>query len=137
MGQPTSPARLWADAVDLLHKAERLHQQFFRIGAPGETQAVWEPPVDLVESETGIDLTVALPGVAPDDLRVSFDGQALHIEALRPFAALANQVIHRLEIPYGRFERRVSVPPGPYSALEQTFANGCLHLHLRKVSAHP
>ena len=137
MSHPKSPEWMWADALDLLLKAERLQQQFFRIGAPQEARTVWEPPVDLVESEAGIELTVALPGVTPENLRVTFDGQALHIAALRPLPALSSQVIHRLEIPYGRFERRIPVPPGPYSTLEQSCENGCLHLHLRKTPAYP
>ncbi|MEQ1579332.1 MAG: Hsp20/alpha crystallin family protein [Steroidobacteraceae bacterium] len=137
MSQPDTPEWLWADAFDLLDKAERQTQQCFRMGAPRDAQSVWEPPVDLIESDAGIELVVALPGVEPENLHASFDGQALQISALRRLPAVSTQVIHLLEIPCGRFERRIPVPPGPYAALEQTYANGCLHLHLRKVSAHP
>lgn len=137
MGHHNAAGWIWADAFDLLARAERLQRQFFRIGASRESHAVWEPPVDLVESDTGVDLIVALPGVRPEDLRVAFDGQSLQVSALRPLPGLAAEVIHRLEIPYGRFERRIPVPAGRYASLEQTYANGCLHLHLRKVSAHP
>jgi HSP20 family molecular chaperone IbpA len=137
MSQPDTPEWLWADAFDLLDQDERLKQQCFRMGAPRDAHSVWEPPVDLIESDAGIELAVALPGVEPENLRASFDGLALQISALRLLPAVSTQVIHLLEIPYGRFDRRIPVPPGHYGALEQTYANGCLHLHLRKVSAHP
>jgi HSP20 family protein len=129
-----SPAWMWADALELLHRAERLQRQFFHVGATSEAQAVWEPPVDLVESADGIRVAIALPGVSPERLRVSFDGTALLVQATRPLPVLADgDVIHRLEIPYGRFERRVTLPPGRYSLLEQAFSNGCLQLTLRKL----
>jgi HSP20 family protein len=42
-------------------------------------------------------------------------------------------VIHRLEIPYGRFERRIELPPGRYDAVRRELIDGCLTLALRKL----
>jgi HSP20 family molecular chaperone IbpA len=37
--------------------------------------------------------------------------------------------LHRLEIPYGRFERRFALPAGHYYELtERSYTNGCLVL---------
>jgi HSP20 family molecular chaperone IbpA len=125
---------MWADALEMLHRAERLQRQFFRL-KEAESRAVWEPPVDLVESANGIDVAIALPGINPERLKVGFEEGALVIEAVRPLPALAeHNVIHRLEIPYGRFARRVSLPPGKYALVEQAMSNGCLHVRLRKQS---
>jgi HSP20 family protein len=41
--------------------------------------------------------------------------------------------IHRLEIPYGRFERRIPLPPGNYRLHEQFLEDGCLVLVLRHL----
>lgn len=38
------------------------------------------PPVDIVEDDTGISLTVDLPGVGKDKLSVRMEGQSLAIE---------------------------------------------------------
>jgi HSP20 family protein len=38
--------------------------------------------------------------------------------------------VHRLEIPYGGFERRIALPAGRYRLIEQACANGCLVLRL-------
>jgi hypothetical protein len=45
---------MWAQAVDLLEQAERMHRQFFRLTASERPQAVWEPPVDVFEDEREI-----------------------------------------------------------------------------------
>jgi HSP20 family protein len=40
--------------------------------------------------------------------------------------------IHRLELPQGRFERRVRLPPGRYAAIHRATSNGCLLITLQK-----
>jgi HSP20 family molecular chaperone IbpA len=42
-------------------------------------------------------------------------------------------VIHRLELPYGRFERRIELPPGRYEVVQRELIDGCLTLSLRKL----
>jgi HSP20 family molecular chaperone IbpA len=78
-------------------------------------------------------VTVALPGVEPGRIEVRLDNAQLTISALRPPPACAPAtVIRRIEIPYGRFERSIALPPGRYELVEQSSLNGCLHLRLRK-----
>ncbi len=42
---------MWADACELIAQGERLHRQFFRVGAPRERLPTWEPPVDVFETD--------------------------------------------------------------------------------------
>lgn len=128
----------------MLSQAGRLHQQFFR---PGH-QAAWEPPVDLIQSGADLYLMVALPGVAPENVKLRLDGNGVYLEAIRlrgfnlpsfnsrslssPGLNSAAATIHTLEIPYGRFARRVTLPPGTYELKEKFFRDGCLSLHLLK-----
>jgi hypothetical protein len=46
-------------------------------------------------------------------------------------AELRNARIHRLELPQGRFERRIGLPAGRY-AVSRFAANGCIVLRLAK-----
>ena len=46
---------------------------------------------------------------------------------------LRTAVIHRLELPQGRFERRVPLPPGRYSDVRRSEAHGCLVISLSKA----
>jgi len=46
---------------------------------------------------------------------------------------LRTAVIHRLELPQGRFERRVPLPPGRYADVRRSEAHGCLVISLAKA----
>ena len=59
---------------------------------------------------------VALPGVKPEQVEAAIDGGDLVLAGTRTLPAeLASAVIHRLELPQGRFERRLALPGGRYS----------------------
>ena len=124
---------MWADALELLEQADRMHRQFFALTGSSGAQVRWEPPVDLVEGSTDVVVTVALPGVPAERIELHLDNDLLVIGAVRPPPACShNAIIRRLEIPYGRFERRIALPAGRYELVEQVAQNGCLHLRLRK-----
>jgi HSP20 family molecular chaperone IbpA len=125
---------MWAQALEMIDQADRLHRQFFqpamRAGVPA-----WEPPVDIVEAGDEYWLAVALPGVQPDRVKVHFDGAALVVTGERPLPARCHAgAIRRLEIPYGRFERRIPIPSGRYLLNEQRLENGCLVIGLRQLA---
>jgi len=127
---------MWADACELLSQAERLHRQFFQLGST--QRPAWEPPVDLIEAGREIMLSVALPGIEPAAVSLTTQGNELVIEAVRPNAlpprSQLTATVHRLEIPYGQFARRVRLPPGMYELAEQVFRHGCLHVRLIRHS---
>jgi len=122
---------VWAEALELLRGAEKLQQRFFQIGAAGAPG--WEPPVDLYETADGLTLCVALPGVAADELEVSLESGTIVVRGERAFPIeYQRAIIYRLEIPYGRFERRIALPAGQYQLVDRLLANGCLTLGLRR-----
>jgi HSP20 family molecular chaperone IbpA len=119
---------MWSEALSMLERAERLHRHFFT-----HAQAAWEPPVDIVEAPEGLQVQVALPGVSADSIAITLDSAGMIVSALRPFPCReASSQVHRIEIPYGRFERRIGLPLGdPYAPLElsgKTLADGVLTL---------
>jgi HSP20 family molecular chaperone IbpA len=124
---------MWSEALSMLDRAERLHRQFFA-PPPAERAASWEPPVDVVETADQLLVHVALPGVNPDSVTLAFDAGGFTVSALRAFPACAHEGahIHRVEIPYGRFERRIDLAvDDPYSPLElagKSLADGVLTL---------
>jgi HSP20 family protein len=123
---------MWAEACEMLEQAQRLQRQFFRFGHAIEAQPRWEPPVDIVAYGSEVEVTIALPGVAPERVQVRVDERGeLSVAALRPMPLNERSSgVHRLEIPYGRFERRIALPAGRYRLIEQACANGCLVLRL-------
>ena len=125
---------MWAEACELLERAERLHRQFFQLGsqqAPG--RPMWEPPVDLFETEQDLWILVALPGVEPTQVEVRIEDGELIVAGDRHLPSESRAaVIHRLEIPHGHFERRIVLPPGRLEVGRRELVNGCLTLSLRK-----
>lgn len=127
---------MWNQARDLMDQAEHLHRQFFQLSAGKGTQAVWEPPVDVFEDEREVVIVIALPGVCTEGVEIRNEAGTLVVRAERriPFAG-TRRAVRRLEIPYGRFERRVALPSGRYDAGAHEFVDGCLILKLRKAGA--
>jgi HSP20 family protein len=123
---------MWGEALSMLDRAQRLHRQFFTHAAVS-----WEPPVDIIEADDALQVHVALPGVSADTVTVALDPAGITISALRAFPCRSEDGrIHRLEIPYGRFERHVGLALGdPYTPLElaaKSFEDGVLVLTFRR-----
>lgn len=129
---------MWAHAVELLDEAERLQRQYVRYMGPGADCAVWEPPVDVQESGNEVLLQFAMPGVEPGQIEVSLDAEGLTVSAVRPVRlAQRNALIRRLEIPYGRFLRRIPLSGAPLRIAESVYLNGCLEVRLAKAAQNP
>ena len=122
---------MWLRALELADEAERLHRHFVRYIGPGTDAVRWEPPVDIHETEDGLILLFALPGVAPEDIEVRLERTALTVSALRrvklPDAAA---LIRRLEIPHGRFVREVALTGPALMIADSHYLNGCLEVRL-------
>ena len=121
-----------SEAIDQLTRAERLHRQFFSLRPTDAREATWEPPIDVLETDEELLILVALPGVDLDQVDVVIDDGTLIISGQRTLPAeLRNARIHRLELPQGRFERRLVLPPGRF-AVSRFAINGCVALRLEK-----
>ena len=122
---------MWSEAIQMLDRADRLHREFFKPVAPA---LAWEPPVDILETDDQVLVLVALPGVDPDQTEAAIEGGWLVIGGTRVLPpALRTATIHRLELPQGRFHRRVPLPPGRYSAVDHAAVDGCLVITLQKA----
>jgi HSP20 family protein len=120
---------MWPEACAMLARAERLHSQFFHVGEAQARQPVWEPPVDVLETREHVLVLVGLPGVDPDTV-----GAAIEDDGDRTLPGeLGGAYIHRMELPHGRFERKVRLPRGRYGDVRCASANGCLIVTLSKV----
>jgi HSP20 family protein len=122
---------MWTRACEMIDRAERLHRQFFQPMATPEPS--WEPPIDITETDSEILITVALPGVDRDAVKVTVDPDGVSVVGFRPPSAIPRgSLVHRLEIPYGRFERRIGFPATRLQLGQSELANGCLMLKFSK-----
>ena len=123
---------MWGEALQLLDQAERLQKAFFR---PAESDQSWEPPIDVIESSEALFVHVALPGVPADAIVVGLESDALTISAVRDFPSTARGArLHRVEIPYGRFYRRILLPVASLEPAGRSYIDGCLTLAFRKIA---
>jgi HSP20 family protein len=128
---------MWSEACEMLARAERLHREMFRPAGTLAHQPAWEPPVDILETEFEVLALVALPGVDAEEAQAVIEDGELVIAATRTLPPeLRTAAIHRLEIPQGRFYRRIRLPAGRYSDVRRAIIAGCLVIKLQKAGTN-
>ena len=120
---------MWSEALAVLVRSERIHREVF-----WPTTGGWEPPIDVLETEVGLLIIVALPGVLREDMEfVLADGEFL-VRGMRHWPIPQRPTrVHRIELPHGLFERRLPLPLGTYQLVEVDHRDGCLALNLRRL----
>ena len=105
-------------------------------GAIGVT-AIWEPPVDIYETDDALVLQVELPGVSKDAVSVELYEHTLTLsgERTREPAVTGGQY-QREERRYGAFQRAFRMPTIVDQAkIQATYKDGVLALRLPKHAA--
>jgi HSP20 family protein len=123
---------MWIKACELIDRAEQLHRQFVRPVAAPVPDLSWEPPIDITATNSELLITVALPGVEQDAVKVTVDDDGIQVVGWRPPAIPPGSIVHRLEIPYGKFERRIAFPAERLRLVRAELSNGCLTLKFSK-----
>jgi HSP20 family molecular chaperone IbpA len=135
MGKRELTSWMWFEAVDRLSRAQRLHQQFFTLH-PHVGSPAWEPPVDVLETDNEVLIFFALPGVDPETVSAVIDDGVLIVSGRRVLPdELRTALIHQLELPQGRFSRRVPLPQCNFNTVKRQAVNGCLLIILEKTAS--
>ena len=132
---PVDPAGwMWSDACGTLERVERLRREFFRLRSERGLPS-WEPPVDVFETQGRVAIFVALPGVEAGDVEVFIDGDTVIVAGTRPLPRMEDGfLIQRLEIPHGRFERKIRLASAAsLELIQRELIRGCLLLAFRKL----
>jgi HSP20 family protein len=128
--------------VELLHQLEhRMGGAFetpprtFDWAGPETASPGWMPLVDIFEEPDEIRLVAELPGVNPQDVKISVEGNLLTIKGTKEqVAAEKAERVHRYERTYGAFERSftlsTSIDPNKIKA---TYDLGLLTVTLPKA----
>ena len=106
----------WDPLEELSAVQKRMNSLFETALARTEIEAdggigPWVPVADVRETEDAFEVSVELPGLDPERIRVRVDGDDLVIEGERPMERERPGVrFHRVERSYGRFARRFRLP---------------------------
>ena len=99
---------------------------------------VWTPAVDMYETAEAIVILFDLAGVEADRTEVNAEPHVLTVRGVRrerhsPERPDEQRSYHALEIPYGRFERTIQLPPGvDTEAARASYRDGLLEITLPK-----
>jgi HSP20 family protein len=128
--------------LDLLRQVEqrwgRTYNEPFRAAewpVPEAATTAWLPLVDIFEEPDVIRLVAEVPGVHPEDVKISVEGNLLTIRGNKEQVAEEKaEKVHRYERTYGAFERtfRLSASIDP-SRIKATYALGVLTITLPKA----
>ena len=95
------------DPMGLRRRVDRLFEQVLPEGrAPGLAPRPWAPPVEIVETDEAIVVSVEVPGMRQEEIEVELTSDALAISGERKIqSGEGRQDWHVLERPYGPFSR--------------------------------
>jgi HSP20 family protein len=106
----------------------------------GALTASWTPECDVFEDEETLKIVAELPGVKPEDVKISIENQVLTIRGeKKQVAEERTERVHRYERTYGLFERSFALPRlVDADKIEAKYGNGILTVTLPKaVYARP
>lgn len=72
--------------------------------------SLWQPPVDIYESDTELIAFVEVAGIEPEKIKVLAEAQALTVSGERKCELAGIIHVHQLEIEYGHFACRIPLP---------------------------
>jgi HSP20 family protein len=108
---------IYTEVSTLQGRLNRLLDEAFR-GWPqgaqddgGSLVGQWVPPVDVFEDKDAVQIIAELPGVKPEDVKISLENNVLTVRGEKRQTAEGNtDRVHRYERYYGVFERAFTVP---------------------------
>jgi len=106
---------------------------------PTKTEALWEPALDLSESEKEVIVRLEVPGFHKENLDVKFENELLTIAGHREFRnEVKGEEFLWTEREEGRFSRTLRIPSVIDPArVEALYENGILTVKLPKLEPAP
>ncbi len=101
----------------------------------GQMLGSWAPPVDILEDKDSVQIVAELPGIKPEEVKISLENSVLTISGeKRQVAEEKTEHVHRYERAYGVFERSFSVPSTvDAERIQAAYEHGVLTVRLPKV----
>lgn len=111
-----------------------VEEEFDRMVGQAFSKNAWVPALDVKESEERFMVTMDLPGLAPDQVEVTFEDQVLTVRGTREFSKEEeDEHYHRIERSYGSFARSVRLPhTADVEKIQASFDKGVLTVEVPK-----
>ncbi len=107
------------------------------VQAPGDTERVIRPAVDIFEDQSGITLRADMPGVSRDNLDIRIDRDTLSVEAQASISTPEKMEALHAEVQSTRYQRSFSLS-GELDTdnVEANLKDGVLTLRIHKRAEH-
>lgn len=102
----------------------------------GALTSAWAPACDVVEDAGSVKIVAELPGVKPEEVKVSIENNTLTIRGEKQQVTEDDKAgqVHRYERRYGSFERTFALPSTvDAEKIDARYDNGVLTVELPKV----
>ena len=128
--------------LDLLYNLERRMGKYFNEpltyidwATPELPTAAWVPVVDIFEEPDFLRIVAEIPGVKPENVKISVEDNVLTIHGTKEQVAEEKaEKVHRYERTYGSFERSFTLPATVNAeAIKASYEHGLLTLLLPKL----
>ncbi len=105
-------------------------------GRAGDAEALWSPPVEVLEKGDNLVVRAEIPGVSKDDVNVTLSNDTLTIEGeRRQESEDRGEGFYRSERSYGRFLRTIPLPEGvDTEKVDASFKDGVLEVTVPLVA---
>ena len=107
----------------------------FQTQENGALTSSWIPACDVFEDKDAVRIVAEVPGVRPEDVKISLENNLLTIRGeKRQHAEENTERVHRYERTYGSFERAFSLPTTvDPEKIAANYANGILTVTIPKA----
>ena len=127
----------WTPNRSLFNFANNLFDDYFRTESlMNRTRENWYPSVDIEENENDYSVSLELPGMTKDDVKISFQDDILTVSGEKKFEKedKDNGNYHYYERRFGKFERSFRINSEIISdKIEATMKEGVLTVTLPKA----
>lgn len=127
--------------MDMVSEMNRMSDQMAGLDGSTETQRrgytdAWNPVTDIMVRGADLVIQSELPGVASDDLEVSFSNGVLSLSGERRSNEREDSIYYVRERFWGRFRRDVTLPEGVgEDQIEARFEEGLLEITVRDCAS--
>lgn len=123
------------EMMTLRESMDRLFEDFFTRRPRAAAPLVWQPAVEIFETENEVVVKAELPGIDPKNVRVTITPEGLTIKGEAKIEQEEKgRNYYRRELRYGTFQRTVPLPTEVKSEeTKATFRHGVLEVKVPKA----
>ncbi len=123
-----------ADVRRLNHVLDQAFNSWpFANGSQTFAPSAWVPATDIVEEADGVRIALELPGLKPEDVKITLENFVLTVRGEKKQIAEENGKVYRYERVYGSFERSFTLPNTvDAEKVSASFENGVLTVSIPK-----